>query len=275
MSEHTSTYDGLRSHRRSSGRCLLYSVSVILTVCAFAVFTALVIVLLNVESKSNDAVIWDTLVWHYECRSQQCIKLPITTTTSKPIGLVQCRQTCGPGDRSKALDVWPNVHGPIRDNGTIKIVPIWLPKLRFDHVGHSVDDSFWQTNHKRLLDQIRAKRAARKLNSKPYPAKNGQPSAVTVTFMVASDDANFHMAVNETYRLSVGPLQLGGTIAVTIEAETIFGARHGIETLSQLVIYDDLNDRYLVRRTPTIRLELYRTKYDRFLLFTAAHRGEF
>lgn len=32
------------------------------------------------------------------------------------------------------------------------------------------------------------------------------------------------------------------TVLATIDAETFFGARHALETLSQLITYDEVND---------------------------------
>lgn len=57
-----------------------------------------------------------------------------------------------------------------------------------------------------------------------------------VLFLVA-----LTLETDESYALNVSTTS-DGRISANIKAETFFGARHGLETLSQLVIYDDIRD---------------------------------
>lgn len=52
--------------------------------------------------------------------------------------------------------------------------------------------------------------------------------------------------IDESYSLSTSVDQTTGGIQVKLDASTIFGARHGLETLSQLVVYDDLQQKLAV-----------------------------
>lgn len=51
--------------------------------------------------------------------------------------------------------------------------------------------------------------------------------------------------VDETYQLRIGATS-DDQVNATIIGRTFFGIRHGLETLSQLVIYDDIRDLVLV-----------------------------
>lgn len=233
-------------------RWLCYSLTLVLTLAVVAVVAVVTRHVDKVaegdENAANNIAARNGHVWHYRCELDRCVKLPITSDTEAPIGLVQCRQMCGPGARSHGLDVWPQLTGATTatTGNAVSYAPIWLPELRFQEPAVVVqpDIPFWQLNHERLVAQIRAKRPSTLTSPEPTLA-TGDRTRVTVSFAVNSDDAKLHMAGNETYRLTVSAVQ-NGAVGVSIEAETIFGARHGIETLSQLVIYDDINDRYLV-----------------------------
>ena len=52
----------------------------------------------------------------------------------------------------------------------------------------------------------------------------------------SSDSERLTMATDESFRLRIADEM------VEIEAETYFGCRHGLETLSQLISYDELTD---------------------------------
>lgn len=56
--------------------------------------------------------------------------------------------------------------------------------------------------------------------------------------------------MDESYMLKVQPFFHGNDnanrINVTIRANTFFGARHALETLTQLFVYDDIRDHLLV-----------------------------
>lgn len=51
---------------------------------------------------------------------------------------------------------------------------------------------------------------------------------------------------DEGYALSLNETQ-DGRITATIKAKNYFGGRHGLETLNQLIIYDDIRSEIQVR----------------------------
>ncbi|KAK6631058.1 hypothetical protein RUM44_003231 [Polyplax serrata] len=62
-------------------------------------------------------------------------------------------------------------------------------------------------------------------------------------------DPSFHLfstGVDESYRLRITPPSDSNMVQASIEANTFFGLRHGLETLSQLIFYDDIHKVYKI-----------------------------
>ena len=66
-------------------------------------------------------------------------------------------------------------------------------------------------------------------------------SQVTVVAIVASSDLDLSLKTSEKYYLTVKTIsteKVRNEIRVTIDADTFYGFRHGLETLSQLITFD-------------------------------------
>lgn len=70
--------------------------------------------------------------------------------------------------------------------------------------------------------------------------QKGDIVAFTMNTMITSDETELHLDTNESYSLDV--LEVEGSVVVTVIAETYFGARHALETLSQLIWWDEFDD---------------------------------
>lgn len=68
---------------------------------------------------------------------------------------------------------------------------------------------------------------------------NGQPLQVTIRNQLNADVRKVSLRVNESYSLSISCDSDSAT--AMLSAETVFGIRHALETLTQLIIYDDAN----------------------------------
>ena len=68
-------------------------------------------------------------------------------------------------------------------------------------------------------------------------SENGQK--IKVVLKIASNKTRITMDTDESYSLEIKDLGK----AVEIKAQTYFGARHGLETLSQLISYDELRQK--------------------------------
>ena len=62
---------------------------------------------------------------------------------------------------------------------------------------------------------------------------------IKVILKIASNETRITMDTDESYSLEIKDLGK----AVEIKAQTYFGARHGLETLSQLISYDELRQK--------------------------------
>lgn len=166
------------------------------------------------------------------------------------MGLIRCRHTCGVGHRGLGIDIWPQLTGTISidDQFIIDFQPIAPEHLQFRHQNVQTNNDFWTIAHARFKDQISAKRpSARTRNNRN---NNLNLATVVVDIYVENQATSLRIGVNESYRINVsddGPSGVNKTVTVLIEATTIFGVRHGIETLAQMIIYDDIRDVFLMR----------------------------
>lgn len=96
---------------------------------------------------------------------------------------------------------------------------------------------FWDENKIRLLKQIESK-IPRNVNVDG--GKN-----VRIEVVVESNDAILTMNTNESYKIVT--VDKDDTINVKIESYSIYGARHGLETVSQFVVFDDIRKELQVR----------------------------
>lgn len=178
------------------------------------------------------------------------MKRPFAADTVDPMGLLRCRYTCGVGHRGLGVDVWPQLTGHVSASETLEFHPISIASLRLGFSYPDTNDDFWAVNINRIRSQLTAKRASKQPLTVPTTVRL---AAVVVEVVARSEETRLRMGANETYRLTVSGVDNKNAITVHIEADTIFGGRHGIETLAQLIIYDDLRDVFLIRGS--VRLE--------------------
>lgn len=184
--------------------------------------------------------------WSYECRNGNCIKetaananlpltygLPVSTAVSRSV----CRLFCGahPGT------VWPMI------NGRIKLTEYLVASINPEAVHLCASNiekhgDFWPTNKDRFIGQLKNK-LPRSVRRNPGQLVNGQ--AININVEVEQLVNVVSTDVDESYSLEGG--EKLGNVSVVIRAKTIFGARHGLETLSQLVVFDDVRRLLLVR----------------------------
>lgn len=167
-----------------------------------------------------------TTPWGYECQNSRCVKIKIDDfNNGKALSLSVCRLFCGnvPGT------LWPIPTGPIRlSNFIAKINPSTVTVRANDYQDQ---EYFWEENENRFLEQLRVK--VPKTIQLSQEGKN-----LIVNVNVNSEQKTLTMLTDESYELKAS--EKHGDIVAHIKAETIFGARHGLETLTQLIVYDDI-----------------------------------
>lgn len=202
--------------------------------------------------------------WSYECRKGNCIKVPATNSilphtyglpVSTAVSRSVCRLFCGvhPGT------VWPRVNGDIRltENLVASINPRTITLCASNIEQHG---NFWPDNKDRFIGQLENK-LPRSVRRQPGQLDAGQTLSIKVEVEQLVDVVSTD--VDESYTL-VGSEVLGN-VSVIIRAVTIFGARHGLETLSQLVVFDDVRrlllvtiNKYIFQQYPSVTLFFFR-----------------
>lgn len=155
-----------------------------------------------------------------------CERHELLDDIESAVSLPVCRIFCGedPGT------LWPKVNGKV--NLRMKMSRLSPIAVQFNLVNQTArNDGFWAANEQRLREQI--------LTKVPPSVKiNDEGSQLMIMITIMDENAKLGMDTNEHY--SIQAYENTGVIIVKIKAETIYGARHGLETVSQLIVYDDI-----------------------------------
>lgn len=168
--------------------------------------------------------------WGYECQRGRCVKVQLSedANAKEAVSLPVCRIFCG----EDIGTLWP------KPNGKVKLSNV-MAKLSLDDIQFTMvksgdlNKAFFDTNKQRLSEQISAK-VPRNVQL------SGDGSRLMVMIDVENEQAKLSHGVNEHYHMEA--YENTGVVVVKIKAETIFGARHALETLSQLIVFDDLRN---------------------------------
>lgn len=122
--------------------------------------------------------------------------------------------------------------------GLVQFADIQPTQVHFRSVNVQPSTEFWTVNHERFIRQITAKIVGN--------VELTVGASVDIVINVLSENVQLRVDTDETYSVRIvrGSNQ---NLVATIEAETIFGARHGLESLAQMVVYDDVQRRLLMR----------------------------
>lgn len=172
-------------------------------------------------------------VWGYECLNSRCIKTRINSlSTTQAVSLQVCRIFCG----SDPGTLWPKPTGAVNLKNVVAKIDV--DSITLSASNYKEQQHFWDENKNRLLKQIKSK-IPRKVN-----IEGGK--FVRIDILVESNDALLTMNTNESYKILT--VEKDGAVAVQIESFSIYGARHALETFSQLIVYDDIRKELQVRR---------------------------
>ncbi|XP_069701627.1 chitooligosaccharidolytic beta-N-acetylglucosaminidase isoform X2 [Periplaneta americana] len=182
-------------------------------------------------------------VWTWKCQEGRCQKQLLEEGHS-PQGLEACKLTC---DTYSIL--WPRPTGKV-ELGRV-LVPLDYNTISI--VGTSDDGRQLSEEVEELVngaaDIFRNQLTGlfRKLGQEPY---GGKPLDVQITIH-NSDARSLKMGSDESYELYVSEAEEGHIRADIVSVE-FFGARHALETLGQLIGYDDVTGDLLIMRDVNI-----------------------
>ncbi|XP_012277932.1 chitooligosaccharidolytic beta-N-acetylglucosaminidase [Orussus abietinus] len=164
--------------------------------------------------------------WHYVCEAGLCKKLEITRNVTFPLSLGTCQLFCG-----EAGGLWPKPTGHLSlGNFVVQLNPDDIELHEIDPLSRA--GTLLQRNVEILKKDIRT------LGGKSVKA-GGKGLIIHVAKTMDANDVKLTLNTTENYTLSINQLE-DGKINASITTKTYFGARHALETLSQLIVFDDL-----------------------------------
>lgn len=175
-----------------------------------------------------------TSPWRYECVKGYCQKRPITNETETSLSLSACRIFC-----SHAAAIWPEPTGDISVGSFLTTINV-----------HSID-VIGAKSDTPSFDLVRgASKIFRKQIELLIPRKivpqGGKSLVVTLDIKDYAVDGLL-LGLDESYILKISESS-DGRVQALITAPNFFGARHGLETLNQLIIFDDLRNELQIAR---------------------------
>ncbi|CAG9795567.1 unnamed protein product [Diatraea saccharalis] len=196
--------------------------------------------------------------WTWICRNERCERLQASESST-----LQSLQTCNMLCASTQL--WPQPTGPVSlatavtpvksDSFYLKIV-----KSPSSEVTQNLNDAF-------ALMREDMRSLEKSSNSEIRRTDIGNPRTVHVRVTVnGTGDSRMRLNTDESYKLTLRPF--GNSLVVEITAQSFCGARHGFETLSQLVWLDPYANSLLILEAATVE-DAPRFSYRGLLLDTA------
>lgn len=177
-------------------------------------------------------------IWKWECKEGHCLKFRATAEDKDALSLPACRLFCG-----EYGALWPRPTGELSlGNFLLHLNPNSvdvLPKL-----ADSPSSELVRKAAQRFKNNIDA--LAPNSDYKP----GGRSLMVTVDIKTP-EITDLTLETDESYILKVSETS-DGRVNATITADNYFGARHGLETLGQLIIYDDIRKEMQIVRDVSI-----------------------
>jgi len=161
-----------------------------------------------------------------------CMPLPFGTAASEGLSLNACHGTCGTGN------LWPlprdAAHVQKVGNVLLNVDACQVTIMNTDASGSKAHDLLVKAkdNFYHSLGQV---------SGKQFPQTDCSTAATAVEVKVTIEQGDvdlLSLTTDESYVLTA----TDGV--VTIQAPTFFGARHGLETLSQLFLWDEANHKF-------------------------------
>ncbi|CAH1984734.1 unnamed protein product [Acanthoscelides obtectus] len=172
-------------------------------------------------------------VWHWQCLQGTCQKQHYNeTVSSSPLSLPTCRLSC-----SDAAGLWPKPTGDVSVSNIFQNVNFnsidVVPKQ-----SNSPSSKLVREAGKVFKEQIQATIPRR------FNPKGGKSLLVDVDIKNPSF-SRLTLDTDESYTLKLSETS-DGRLNALISAQTFFGARHGLQTLNQLIVFDDLKGELLI-----------------------------
>lgn len=151
--------------------------------------------------------------------------------------------------------MWPKVNGI----SSISSTTTSIGTFSIQYPTHENQKLYWNDAYERFIRIV-----VSKLPTKSLDDVDGK--AVEIKLTVRDNDLSLKMGTDESSKMSVSVVD--DRIEVTITANTYYGARHALESLSQFIQYDELHDVLILPSAINVE-DKPAYKYRGFLLDTA------
>ncbi|KAJ2942713.1 hypothetical protein O0L34_g2183 [Tuta absoluta] len=177
--------------------------------------------------------------WRWICIEGKCEKVTNDLKRKEPaLSLESCKMFCN----DYGL-LWPSPTG-VSDLGNF-LSKVNIDKINIHIVKEGNTDDLMQAAGQRFKNII-------SMNI-PKDGKSPLTGKSLDVYLVNENPhyREFSLDMDESYGLKVQPLS-NDKLNATITANTFFGVRHGLETLSQVIFYDDISEHLLMVRDVSI-----------------------
>ncbi|XP_053683247.1 chitooligosaccharidolytic beta-N-acetylglucosaminidase [Sabethes cyaneus] len=171
-------------------------------------------------------------VWGYRCVDSRCEKVALDandTAREKAVSLSVCRLYCN----EVFGTLWPRPTGEYRRGNNLIHINVYDIQWQWAKAYEALSRN-WDSSIERFRGQLM------RMVQSGHTLKNGG-KRVIVKVAVGADSLVLNYETDESYKLSISAAD-SGDVAVQIDAANYFGARHGLETLAQLIVFDDIRD---------------------------------
>jgi len=186
------------------------------------------------------------------------VRFPSNTTDQPEMGLNECRLTCGEFSvlwpKPKSAVLGKKVARFVPSTVTFNLPPAEQPVATLLGKGIEVFTNHLIKLHPRYHDEDDERSSSEEIllatTQKFFfrsATHRSHLSHVEITLNVTGRQSPTYLTMNtsdEAYRLTVR--NQGGSIVVNIEGSSYFGVRNGLETLSQLIAYDDEDNSLMI-----------------------------
>ncbi|KAL5292578.1 Hexo1 family protein [Megaselia abdita] len=164
------------------------------------------------------------IIYGYECKSNKCVKVLIDENNFKTaVSQSVCNLFCE--EEPNAIGtLWPKPTGKTTIGNTM--VHIDPKKIEI----HGYRHEYYNIAKERFMRQI----AAKFTDDADIINKDGKSFSVNVVTEEGDDVQKLTLETDESYKLTINDNE------AYIKANSFYGARHGLETLAQLIVYDDI-----------------------------------
>ena len=176
--------------------------------------------------------------WSYVCKNDVCVKTEEAPNRSTQLS--GCTLTCGTYGA-----LWPHPSGKVSISSETQPFQWWnvaAPVINVSATDGKVAKGLMEEAYVIFKDRLEK---MNKMMQKNSLASNGMrcntpvwQNKFEVQISIETAEAKLKIETDESYKLTI-QTNNGHTIAM-VKAKTFYGARHGLETLGQLVNYDDI-----------------------------------